>query len=205
MTDEELVRSFEAGTEPPGGFHHAERVRVAWWYLRREPLEHALARFKDRLKHLAAAQNASGLYHETITVAFVLLVNARLSGDGREGSWDGADFRALMPRPAGGRHSRHRLHSWAITAADSGSCDPKDPHRPRTEFHLYCSNRPAATLGKCLPARARAGSRRLAAPARSPLGRVAPPPDTRRKRAARRTSVPETHRQVLAAPASRYW
>ena len=88
MTDEELVRSFEAGTEPPGGFHHAEHVRVAWWYLRREPLERALARFKDRLKHFAAAQNAPGLYHETITVAFVLLVNERLDGEGPEGSWE---------------------------------------------------------------------------------------------------------------------
>jgi hypothetical protein len=37
-------------------------------YLRREPLEQAHARFKDRLKHFPAAQNASGLYLETINV-----------------------------------------------------------------------------------------------------------------------------------------
>ena len=88
MTYEELVRSFEAGREPPGGFQHAELIRVAWWYLRHETLERALERFKNGLKHFAAVQNASGLYHETITVAFVLLVNERLDGELRAGSWE---------------------------------------------------------------------------------------------------------------------
>lgn len=30
MTDEELLACFEAGVEPPGGFHHREHVRVAF-------------------------------------------------------------------------------------------------------------------------------------------------------------------------------
>jgi hypothetical protein len=79
MTDEQLMREFEAGRVPDGGFHHPEHVRVAWNYLRRHPLAEALARFSAGLRHFADAQGASGLYHETITVAYLLLINERLS------------------------------------------------------------------------------------------------------------------------------
>jgi hypothetical protein len=79
MTDDELVRAFEAGDPPAGGFHHEQHVRVAWIYLQRLPLAEALGHFTAALKHFAERQRAPGLYHETITVAFVLLINERLS------------------------------------------------------------------------------------------------------------------------------
>jgi hypothetical protein len=85
MDTDDLIRLFEAGTMPEGGFHHAQHVQVAWAYLRRFPLPHALARFSDGLKRFAAAQGATGLYHETITVAFVLLINERLADEGGAG------------------------------------------------------------------------------------------------------------------------
>jgi hypothetical protein len=88
MTDEELIRDFEAGTEPAGGFHHAEHVRVAWWYLARLPLSDALGRFIDGLQRFAQAQGTPDLYHETITVAFVLLINERLEATGRAAEWE---------------------------------------------------------------------------------------------------------------------
>lgn len=78
MTDEQLVDAFEAGTLPADQFPHAAHVRVAWWYLNRFPLGEALTRFSTALKAFAATHGVPGLYHETITVAYVLLIAERL-------------------------------------------------------------------------------------------------------------------------------
>lgn len=94
MTDEQLMRDFEAGRVPEGGFHHPQHVRVAWNYLRAHALPEALGRFCQGLKQFAEAQAASGLYHETITVAYLLLINERLSLS-RDLDWDG--FAAAHP------------------------------------------------------------------------------------------------------------
>jgi hypothetical protein len=88
MTDEELVEYFEAGIEPPGGFHHAQHVRVAWWYARRHPWGAALDRFRGALMRFAAAQGKPERYHETITTAFMALVAERLDGEAADLSWD---------------------------------------------------------------------------------------------------------------------
>jgi hypothetical protein len=88
MHDETLVAAFEAGQEPPGGFHHREHVRVAWFYLQRHALPEALVRFSTALRRFAAAQGKPGLYHETITTAYVLLINERLDGPERDLPWD---------------------------------------------------------------------------------------------------------------------
>ena len=95
MTDDELIACFEAGEVPPGGFHHREHVRVAWWYLCCEPLPSALERFRTGLRDFAEKQGAPGLYHETITTAYVLLIDERLQAFGRDGSWQG--FAAANP------------------------------------------------------------------------------------------------------------
>src|SRR5215471_2418765 len=54
MTDEALVRGFEAATLDE--FPHAAHVRVAWWYLTHEPLLVAIGRFKAALRRFAAAK-----------------------------------------------------------------------------------------------------------------------------------------------------
>jgi hypothetical protein len=79
MDDEALVQMFEAGKVPPDGFHHVDHVRVAWWYLRRHPLPESLMRFGVALRRFAAAQGKPEIYHETITTAYVLLINERLA------------------------------------------------------------------------------------------------------------------------------
>jgi hypothetical protein len=89
MDDAALIQSFENGVVPPGGFHHAQHVRVAWCYLRQHPLLEALDRFQTRLRAFAVAQDKPDLYHETITTAYVLLINERLSEDGAgDGDWE---------------------------------------------------------------------------------------------------------------------
>ena len=75
MTDEELVRGFEAAELAT--FHHADHVRAAWWYVTHEPLLVAIARFRAALQRFAAAKGKPDRYHETITIALLLLIADR--------------------------------------------------------------------------------------------------------------------------------
>ena len=88
MDDAALVALFERGEAPPEGFHHREHVRVAWWYPCHYLLPDALARFSTALRRFAAAQGKPDLYHETITMAYVLLINERLDGVAPGVTWD---------------------------------------------------------------------------------------------------------------------
>ncbi len=94
MTDADFVRSFEDGTLPNAAFHHRDHVRLAWLYLRRHPPIEALTRFADSLKRFATANGHPGLYHETITWAFLLLIHERMAR-GEATTWE--EFAARNP------------------------------------------------------------------------------------------------------------
>lgn len=81
MTTDELLDRFESATLPGDAFHHAQHVEAAWGYLRRFPLPEALARFTAALQRFAAANGATGKYHATMTVAYVLLIADRMADD----------------------------------------------------------------------------------------------------------------------------
>jgi hypothetical protein len=84
MTDAELVDGFENATLEE--FPHAAHVHVAWWFVTHEPLLAAISRMRAGLQRFAAAKGKPERYHETITIAFVLLVaDRRRAGE----SWDG--------------------------------------------------------------------------------------------------------------------
>ena len=78
MTENELIDGFENCTLPNASFHHPDHVHVVWSYLRRMPLAAALERFQASLKRFATHHGKPGLYHETITCAYVVLVNERM-------------------------------------------------------------------------------------------------------------------------------
>ena len=78
MEDEWLVAAFERVELSGGQFSHVEHVRVAWWYLSRCPFAEARQRFSDALRRFATAQGKAERYHETITVAYLLLIAERL-------------------------------------------------------------------------------------------------------------------------------
>ena len=80
MTERELIDGFERCTLPNSAFHHPDHVHVVWSYLREMPLSAAMERFRDALKRFAAHNGKPGLYHETITCAYVVLVNERIHG-----------------------------------------------------------------------------------------------------------------------------
>ncbi|HVQ30702.1 MAG TPA: hypothetical protein VMV21_14025 [Vicinamibacteria bacterium] len=94
LADASFVEAFEACTLPADQFHHADHVRLAWLMLRHEAWPRALVRFCVGLKRYATSLGQTGLYHETITVAYLLLIHERQE---REGAASFEEFRVLNP------------------------------------------------------------------------------------------------------------
>jgi hypothetical protein len=90
MTDREFIAAFEACNVDD--FHHSDHIRLAWVYLREEPLLAAIDRFSGSLKRFATHKGVPQLYHETITWAYLLLIHERMNG---ETSFD--EFRDAHP------------------------------------------------------------------------------------------------------------
>jgi hypothetical protein len=86
MDDETLLRAFESCTLAPEALGHREHVRVAWLILRAHPrFEDGAQRFCAGLRRFAEAHGKAGLYHETITWAYLVLVNERMRACGEVG------------------------------------------------------------------------------------------------------------------------
>jgi hypothetical protein len=86
MNDEQLIAGFESATLSSEQFSHAEHVRAAWWYLKTYTFPEALGRFCTAIQRFSAAKGKPERYHETITVAYMLLIAERLD-DGRGLPW----------------------------------------------------------------------------------------------------------------------
>ncbi len=95
MTDTEFIRSFEDLTLPGSAFHHRDHVRLAWLYLGKYPALEALTRFVEGLKRFADVQGQPGLYHETITWAYLFLIHERIAKGADDETWD--EFAARNP------------------------------------------------------------------------------------------------------------
>jgi hypothetical protein len=84
----ELVKRFERGEVGESGFHHFDHVRAAYAYVCEMPLLEAIERFSGALRRFAAAQGKTGLYHETITWAYLVLIQERRLRMGDAGDWE---------------------------------------------------------------------------------------------------------------------
>ena len=78
-SDAELLEGFVTTALPADQFHHEQHVRVAWMFVRDHGMPAALGEFTTAIKRFAEAKGAHGLYHETITWAFLLIVAERLA------------------------------------------------------------------------------------------------------------------------------
>ena len=87
MEDSAFLAAFESATLPESCFHHRDHVRAAWLLLREGSPAQALVRFTEALKRFAASLGKARLYHETISLAYLLLINERLERSGRAGTW----------------------------------------------------------------------------------------------------------------------
>jgi hypothetical protein len=78
VDDRDFVAAFESCTLPGSELTHRAHVRLAWLYLREQPLLDALTRFANGLKRYAASLGAATKYHETITWAYLFLIHERM-------------------------------------------------------------------------------------------------------------------------------
>jgi CDP-diacylglycerol--glycerol-3-phosphate 3-phosphatidyltransferase len=74
LSDEEFLRAVSDCTLPASAFRHGDHLRLAWLLLRRHPFHQALLEVQQSIVRLATAFGAPGLYHETITRAWVSLL-----------------------------------------------------------------------------------------------------------------------------------
>lgn len=96
LADDALFDAFHDGTLSPEGFDHRQHVRLAWVCLRRRPLPRVLEGFRTGLERLAAHAGQPGLYHQTITWTYLLLVAEALERGGPEAGWE--EFAAAHPQ-----------------------------------------------------------------------------------------------------------
>ena len=73
----DLLEAFTSTTLPADQFHHEQHVQVAWLFVRNYGMPAALGEFSAAIKRFADAKGATGLYHETVTWAFLLLIAER--------------------------------------------------------------------------------------------------------------------------------
>jgi len=116
VTDAEFVDAFEACTIGNTEFHHGDHIRLAWAYLRTRPLLDAIGRFIASLQRFAAHHGVPGLYHATITWAYLLLIRERMRG---ETTFE--EFRAANPDLFGWKPSILDRYYRAETLASPAS------------------------------------------------------------------------------------
>lgn len=74
LSDDEFLEAFYACRLGTSEFRHADHLRLAWLQLAREPFEIALEHVRIGTKAFAKHHRLTGLYHETVTTAWVHLL-----------------------------------------------------------------------------------------------------------------------------------
>jgi hypothetical protein len=87
VTEKELRTRFENLTLAPQDFPHREHVRLAWTYLCDDPLLDVLRIFPENLRRFAESAGKPGLYHETVTWAYLMIIAERIDRCGERVSW----------------------------------------------------------------------------------------------------------------------
>ncbi len=87
MTDEDFLNAFEATGLCERDFDHAAHVRAAFLLIQRHGFAHAVPLYCRALQALTRHYGVPEKYHETITIAFLALINQRLS-EMPDANWD---------------------------------------------------------------------------------------------------------------------
>ena len=104
----ELLRRFAALDYPKQAFRHAEHLELAWVLLADSPLLQAMQEFRRLLQAFAAHHGATGLYNETVTCFYLLLIRERMDALGPDHDWPA--FRVANPELFS--HPRPFLERW---------------------------------------------------------------------------------------------
>ena len=84
LDDDGLLAAFDGAGFAAGSFHHHDHVRMAWVLLEQTTLMETLGRFTAGLRRMATQAGKPQVYHETITCAYVILVQERRALRGAE-------------------------------------------------------------------------------------------------------------------------
>lgn len=118
---ETFILAFEAGVWPRAEWTHARHLLMALWYLRGNSREEATNLIRTGIKRYNLAQNNPTGYHETITLAWVSLIDHFLASRDRTrpiSSLADELFRSFDDtRYLFRYYSRDRLHSPEARAA----------------------------------------------------------------------------------------
>ena len=95
MTDEEFLRALESCTLPESAFGHHAHVRAGYLYLKRSDFAEALDRIRRSIRAFATHHGKPDRYHETITVAYLALIQQCIFERGDAGGW--TTFAQLNP------------------------------------------------------------------------------------------------------------
>ena len=140
MTDDVFLQAFEAGTLPKDDFTHAAHVRLAWICVRRDGFAAGSERVIRGIRAFAALHGATGLYHETVTRAWLALIAAA-----DEGALSFEAFLASNPQLRGRALDRH--YTPETLASDEARVRFAAPDReplPAPAILAACRSTPSA-------------------------------------------------------------
>jgi hypothetical protein len=87
MNDQEFLRALESCELPERDFGHAAHVRAAYLYLQDCEFAGALERIRRAIRNYATHLGKPDRHHETITVAYVSLIQQHICERGSAGGW----------------------------------------------------------------------------------------------------------------------
>ena len=87
MTDAQFLAALEQCVLPEAEFSHRGHVRAAYLYLRRGDFAEALTQLRRAIRNYARHLGKPERYHETITVAYLALIQQHICERGDGGGW----------------------------------------------------------------------------------------------------------------------
>ena len=91
---DDMLDAFENGTLDPSSFGHRQHLSLAWTYLQRDGFPEGALHFRQHLQAYVTKVGAAAKYHETVTWAYLVLLNEERSLR----SPPGEDFDAMIQR-----------------------------------------------------------------------------------------------------------
>ena len=87
MTDEQFLLALESCSLQESEFGHRAHVRAGYLYLKKSGFAAALERMRQSIRAYATHHGKSDRYHETITVAYLALIQQCMFERGDAGDW----------------------------------------------------------------------------------------------------------------------
>lgn len=87
LTNEQFLQQFEDGTLDLALFHHEEHVRLGFICLERFGFWAGTDRIRTGINELATAAGHPDKYHETVTAAYMAIINERRHQQPENATW----------------------------------------------------------------------------------------------------------------------